>query len=275
MTQGWTRISRRTLFTYFVLSGLIFLFAPPKLTGKLQLAYARLFSWPLATGRGIMLASRDAAPAEDLGRTDYGNLRAAYRRLENDVANCQAKLEEAHKRIEELTRVRMVPSWERMGFLPADVTTVAGQAQNELIINRGRDDGVTVNQYVLALSDHCIVGRVCDVSAPYAKVRLMTDAASKIPVTIAGLDVRRVMEGHVGNVAKIRLVPATHQVRPGDLVYAAKEPGLLDVPIIAGKITACQRDPDSPELWDITVEPVCDIANLSSVAVIMPAAQVQ
>jgi len=34
-------------------------------------------------------------------------------------------------------------------------------------------------------------------------------------------------------------------------------------------VALCERNKESPLLWDITVEPVCDIETLSDVAVIV------
>jgi len=51
-------------------------------------------------------------------------------------------------------------------------------------------------------------------------------------------------------------------------VYAKKKPGVLDVPIIVGRIAQCKADPKNPELWDLTVEPACKIDALAGVYVI-------
>ena len=92
-------------------------------------------------------------------------------------------------------------------------------------------DGIAVDQFVLA--DNSIIGTVSDAGAQIAKIKLITDPASKIPVHIGTADVAGVMEGRGGNIAKIPLVSAaTYTVRQGDLVYAKKTPGLLDVPIV-------------------------------------------
>lgn len=258
------------VFTCFMLGGLICLFAPPKLTGKLQLAYARVFSWPLATGRGLTQAFRATPRADAVRGTDYTKLIAVNRRLKNHVANMQAQLKDAQKQINQLTHLRRtVPQWDRMRLLLADIITVTGQTQNELFLNRGQEDGLAVGQFIVG--DNSIIGTVSDISARRAKVKLITDPTSRIPVKIGDLDIKRVMEGRAGNIAKIRLVPAKHKIGEGDLVYAEKDPGLLDIPIIAAEVTKCRRDPDNPELWDITVRPVCDIANLRNVAVIVAA----
>jgi hypothetical protein len=39
--------------------------------------------------------------------------------------------------------------------------------------------------------------------------------------------------------------------------------------MIIGKVAECKRDDENPSLWDITVEPACDIERLNDVAVIV------
>ena len=77
------------------------------------------------------------------------------------------------------------------------------------------------------------------------------------------------MQGTGGNSAKITMIPTKHKVKEGDNVYADLKIGLLSDRVITGKITKCREDEQRPMLWDITVEPVCDIENLKSVTVII------
>ncbi len=77
------------------------------------------------------------------------------------------------------------------------------------------------------------------------------------------------MQGRGKNQAKIQLLPLKHKVKTGDKVFAGKKPGLLDTPMIAGAVTQCKRDDQNPSLWDITVEPLCELERLNSIAVII------
>jgi rod shape-determining protein MreC len=256
------------LFTWFLLGGLICLFAPASLTGKLKLAYNYVFSWPLDN---LSLASGAMAPLNAVDKTRKQETADEQQRLENHIANLRAQVQDAQDQIAQLQRLRAVPQWDRMGFVLADVTRTS-QTQDVLFINRGRKDHIAVGQYVLG--DMSVIGTISDVWAQRAVVKLITERTSKIPATVGESDLARVMDGdRSGNIAKIRLVPADHAVRVGDKVYARKVPGLLDVSIIAAKVTQCGRDPENPSMLDITVQPVCDIASLARVAAIVPAPQ--
>jgi len=266
MTQKWTRVSRRMLFTLCLLGGLLVLLSPAGLTNRLQLAYTYIFRWPLAAGQRVSLASRAIPSLRAVNDTAAGETSTKDRNLNNQIDTLKAQLADAEQEIEKLSHIRHVaPQWERMSLLRADVT-VTNQAQNVLFINRGQQDGIAVGQYVVG--DMSVIGTVAGVGARTATVRLITDQNSKILVTLGDSKMTRIMEGRKGNVARIGLVRASDPVTEGTKVYAAKKPGLLDAPFVTARVTQCRRAED-PSLLDVTVQPVCDIAALTEVMVIV------
>jgi cell shape-determining protein MreC len=72
---------------------------------------------------------------------------------------------------------------------------------------------------------------------------------------------------------QIRLIPRDRDVRKGDTVYAAPHPGILDVPIVIGKITDVKIDQDRPLLWSVWVEPIESATTLKQVMIIVPLTQ--
>ncbi len=284
MKNKWVKTSKRMMLLYGMLVGLIFLFSPPRLTGKLQLAYAHTFSGLLTTGRQLTLASRTNLPPEPRSPGDYVRALETHRRLQqqiaakearirklqNHLANREAQLTEAHRRIDELAQLRTVPEWQRMRFQPAGVISNPGQDQTELMIDRGREDGLAVGQYVLG--DLSVIGVVSDVMDQTARVKLITDPASKVPVRIEEMDAHGLMLGRGAGAAEIPGVAdqeMKRQPKAGDRVYAVRVPGFPSVPIIAGQVVSARPDADSPLLWNVTIRPVCDIPNLTTVAVII------
>ncbi|MHC4681045.1 MAG: hypothetical protein ACYTEK_20385, partial [Planctomycetota bacterium] len=76
MARKQTKTSRRMLFTWFMLTGLILLFAPRELTGKFQLAFVHVFRWPLSMGGNVALTARtqpSVEAAHERGETQYRN----------------------------------------------------------------------------------------------------------------------------------------------------------------------------------------------------------
>jgi rod shape-determining protein MreC len=241
-----------------MLSGLIFLFAPERLTNRFQFTFAHLFRWPLSIGRSITLVARTPPQTEVVSRSQYDQLR-------NHLANVIEQRDQEHKKVEQLSGLRVIPAWERMNFVLADIITARERLQNELIINRGEEDGLGVGQFVLG--DNSIIGTISGVSLRAARVRLFTNPASKIAVKIDGASAGRLMQGCGDNSAKVRMLK--DRVRVGTEVMASKKPGFLDTAMIIGRVTQCRRNDESPLLWDVEVEPVCDIEKLNSVAVIV------
>lgn len=251
-------LSRRMLFTWFMLSGFIFLFAPERLTNRFQFAFAHVFRWPLSIGRSITLVARTPAQTEVVSRRQYNQLL-------NHFANVVEQRDQEHEKVERLSGLHVLPAWERMNFVLADIITSGERLQNELIINRGKEDGLAAGQFVLG--DNSIIGTISGVSFRMARVKLFTNPTAKVAVKIDGVSAGRLMQGSGGNSAKVRMLK--QRVKVGTQVMAGKKPGFLDTPMIIARVTQCERNMGSPLLWDIEVEPVCDIEKLNSVAVIV------
>jgi cell shape-determining protein MreC len=253
-----------------MLGGFIFLFAPSGVTGKLQLAYARVFRWPLARGRGLTIAAQATPLDGSVSTADYRRLTTEHRKLRNDYDNLKAELREAQRHLDQVAGLQQSVGWPQMKLHLAHVITGHGQADGGLIIGRGPEDRVAVGQFAVSLEDRAIIGQVSDVFAETAKVKLITDPTAKLQVTIGDLQIRAVLEGRGGGIAKVPWVAVSKPVAVGHAVYVSKAPGRLDVPIIAGRVTECERDAQDPLFWDITVRPVWDPTSLTEVAVIVP-----
>ena len=148
-------------------------------------------------------------------------------------------------------------------LMPADKMTVTiSDTQAEMIINRGTDEGLASNQFVIA--DNSIIGTVSEVDTHTARIRLFTDPDSDTVVRIGNSD--RIMKGCGNNQAKVKMLK--NDLRIGIRIMASKRPGFLDTPMTIGKVVRCEHN-DQPLLWDITVEPVCNIKESDSIHVIV------
>jgi len=269
MARKRVKVSRGMLFTWFMLAGLIFLFAPENWTSRFQFAFARIFRLPLSVGRSISLSAHPPEPLTDVvGRKQYDE-------LQNHLANVTELLYQERREVERLSGLRYRLGLEGANLVPADIiTALTDKLHSKLIINRGERDGLKKDQFVLGCNS--IIGRISDVSSTEACVRLVTDPASKIEVKIAELNsgeltyvAKGLLCGSGTNKVKIPLLSIDHKVKVGDIVYACKKPGFLGAAMIVGKVTQCKNDDKEPLLWDITVEPACDLQMLKSVDVII------
>ena len=123
MARQQIKISRRMLFTWFMLGGLIFLLAPQSLTNKFQLTFAYIFRRPLSIGRSISLSAR-AQPqhTETVSRRKYNQ-------LQNYLANITEELNQERQRVEKLSKLRNRYSLEGAGLMFADVITAASDGR--------------------------------------------------------------------------------------------------------------------------------------------------
>ncbi|MHC4790034.1 MAG: rod shape-determining protein MreC [Planctomycetota bacterium] len=261
MAKKQVKIPNKILLAWFILAGFIILLAPQSLTNKLQFAFARIFCSPLNIGRNISLSAHTQHSL-----TEVVSL-SKYNKLRNHLANVNQWLHQERQKVEKLSGLRDRPVWKGTNFILADIITFSGSSNNNLIINRGENDGLAKGQFVL--SDYGIIGTISDVDYRTSQVSLITEPGSRIPVNIAKLETGAIMKGNGNNSAKLQWLSIKHKIKVGDVVYAQKKPGFLDTPIVAGTVAQCKQDTVNPLLWDITVKPACDVKKLNSVTVIV------
>jgi cell shape-determining protein MreC len=247
------------LFIWFMLTGFIFLFAPQNLTSKFQLAFVHIFRWPLSIGGDLALTAQIQQPLT-------GAVSRSETHYRNYIANLEETLAREREKFKKLYGLYNTYVWEGADFVLADVITATVEgSRNELTIDCRKTNGLAKGQFVLG--DESIIGTISDVfpQISKAKVELVTDPTSRIPVEIAGL--KNIMKGSGNNSAKIEMVKS--EIKVGENVFALKKPGYLDAPMIVGKVTECNRNQKNPSLWDVTVVPACNIEQLEDVAVII------
>jgi rod shape-determining protein MreC len=245
------------VFIWFMIAGFIFLFAPQTITNRFQFAFARIFRWPLSAGRSISLSAPPRQPRTDLVS------RRQYNQLQNHADNLNEALIRGRQKFKRLYGLYNRYVWEGVEFVVAEVITASPDGPScELIINCGQNNGLAKGQFVLG--DNSIIGTISDVSSHEARIKLITDLTSSVPVKIGQF--RAVMKGSGDGLAKIEL--AKHKAKVGLSVVAVK-PGLLDSPMKVGTVAKCQSNDEHPLLWDITVKPACDVQKLTDVAVII------
>jgi len=250
------------LFTWFMLTGLILLFAPQEFTGKFQLAFVHVFRWPLSVGGNFALTARTQQPSAEEASA---RVETQYR---NYVANLEQTLNQQRQDFERLYGLHNTYVWQGVDFALADVVTATiDGSRNALTIDCRKPDGLAKGQFVLG--DECVIGTIADVFPQIGKaeVKLITDSTSRIPVKIGTM--RSIMTGAGNNSARIEQLKLDREVKIGENVFALGQPGFLDAPIIVGKVSRCERNTRNASVWDVTVEPACDIKKIEDVAVII------
>jgi len=184
MARRQVNVSKPMLFVWLLLAGLIVLFTPSSVTSKFQFAFVRVFSWPLSMGRSMSLAAVPSHSGVDAAS------KLEYDQLQNHLQNVLAWSEETQSKYNKLAGVRgRFPALSGAAFVGADIIKgISGGAKSTIIINRGKNDGVALGQFVLA--QNSIIGTVSYVDGRLSHVKLITDATSMIAVSVKPADIK-------------------------------------------------------------------------------------
>jgi len=263
-------LSPGLLFVALLLAGLILLWLPQQLTCRLNFLFVRVFEPFLRLGR-VVEAQRVQQIAGAGGQTVDA---AEYERLWKAYQNLSAQYQTLHQEYETLARFRREVPLPWAGLVLAEVCSSVRGVRQELIINKGADHGLAAGQMVLSEKGDCVLGVVQEVSSRLSRVRLLTDPSMTLEVRIRRQGAEKEYAGRMlgdgKNGCRIPLLPRDYDIRQGDVVYAAPQPGILEMPLVVGQCVQVQPDEEHPLLWDITVRPAADAYTQKVVAVIVP-----
>jgi len=267
MTHKKIKASNPVLFAGLLIIGIVIFLLPQGLNNKLNFLFFKLFNPVLSIGRNTTPEIFRPAPSSKdfVTRREYDRLWIAYKNLYADLVI-------EHKRFDKLAQIRsQLPKPGPKLVLAGVISSPVSGFRNELIINKGSDDGIKTGQYVLG--ENSIVGTIKQTSQSQAKIRLITDENHKVKVRIwrwgRKKNILAQMCGDGKNCCKIPLISREHDVKIGDTVYAAVQPGFLEAPRAIGEVSALKLDENSPLLWDITVTPAYDVEKLTDVAIVI------
>lgn len=183
-------------------------------------------------------------------------LREENRRLL--VANAKNRaLEIENKLLSRLLNYAVPPE---ASFVTAKVIAEEGSAfAHSLIVYTGGNPNLRKGQVVLG--QRGVIGRVEKVSRNYAKIFLVNDINSKIPVMIEATRVRGVLSGENDVLPKMLFVPQDEKVNVGDKVVTSGIGGVFPAGVPVGKVITVDKK-------NIVVKPWDNLNNLEYVQII-------
>lgn len=111
------------------------------------------------------------------------------------------------------------------GFVTARVVAeTRGPFARSALVNAGSLKGVREGQ--VAVNADGLVGRTVDVNERAARVLLLTDLSSRVPVLI-GTAARAVLRGDNSELLRVEFLPREMTIKPGDVVTTSGDDGLL------------------------------------------------
>lgn len=138
--------------------------------------------------------------------------------------------------------------------------------RQELVINRGKSDGVFQGQVVL--DAHGVIGQVVAVGSMTSHVLLITDASFALSVRDNRNGLRSILSGSgQSNEMHLRYVPSSSDVKKGDLLVSTGLEGRFPSGYPVARVTQVTRSKGSPFLT-ITAQPEAHINRASHVLLV-------
>jgi rod shape-determining protein MreC len=261
-------LSNGSLFTTWLIAGIVILLLPQSVSSKVWDVFRNVFNPILQIERPV----HDGNPQRSL-KPGEAVTRQQYTELWKDHNNLKATLRELHDDYNRLAAIRTQLPASYGGLVTAKVVGTLSSYRHVVVINKGLNDRIAPGQYVLSAKKNSVIGVVHEATERNAKIRLLTDSNQGIEIRIVNDSKNRDIPGHMfGNgksAGKIQMIPRERRVEEGDVVFASALPGVLNVPVVIGWISEAVPDEEHPLLWNITVEPAEDMTQLDEVAVII------
>jgi rod shape-determining protein MreC len=128
-----------------------------------------------------------------------------------------------------------------------------------ILIAGGAHDGLSRGQ--AAMVGPGLVGRITELGAVSARVLLITDLNSRVPVILEGTRTHAILAGDNSSRPYLLYLPKAASVNIGDRVVTAGHDGVFPTGLAIGKIVSIENG-------EIRVEPIADLERLEYVSVV-------
>ena len=123
----------------------------------------------------------------------------------------------------------------RAKYIAARVIGDSGGAfVRSMLINSGRRDGLAKGQ--AAMTGHGLAGRVTSVGLRSARILLITDINSRVPVIVQASRDRAILAGDNSQLPRLVFLPSNASVNSGDIVVTSGHGGIFPAGLPIGRI---------------------------------------
>ena len=154
-------------------------------------------------------------------------------------------------------------------FISAKIIAESGDNFTHILfIYIGNED---VKKGQILLGDESVIGRIDAVSGSYAKVILVTDINSKIPVVVERTRARGILSGDNTSMPSLIFTRSTADIQEGDVIVTSGVGGMFPAGLPIGFVSSAQNN-------EIKVETLADISRIEYVRIVdygLTAAQVE
>ncbi|MCB2116254.1 MAG: rod shape-determining protein MreC [Rhodobacteraceae bacterium] len=142
------------------------------------------------------------------------------------------QLEQQNAKLLAQNQVRLDPKLTSVsGVVMADSGSPFRQS---VLLNVGSRDGIMDGW--ATMDGLGLVGRISGVGQTTARVILLTDASSRIPVTVQPSGQRAMLVGDNSPAPPVEFIEAPEQVRPGDRVISSGDGGVFPAGLLVGQV---------------------------------------
>lgn len=142
------------------------------------------------------------------------------------------QLEQKNAKLLDLNKVRLDPA---LTFVTGVVLADSGSPfRQSVLLNVGDRDGITDGW--ATMDGIGLVGRISGVGQNTARVILLTDSNSRIPVTIQPSGQKALLSGDNTATPPIEFLESPEQVRPGDRVVSSGDGGVFPAGLLVGQV---------------------------------------
>ncbi len=142
------------------------------------------------------------------------------------------QLEQENARLLDLNNVQLDP---RLTYVTGVVMADSGSPfRQSVLINVGSRDGI-VDGWA-AMDGLGLVGRISGVGDRTARVVLLTDTSSRIPVTVQPSGQRALLIGDNSATPYVDFIEAPDRVRPGDRILTSGDGGVFPAGLLVGQL---------------------------------------
>jgi len=135
---------------------------------------------------------------------------------------------------------KLVPE-PAISFVTARVIADSGGAYaRSVMVNAGRDNGVARGQ--AAMTGEGLVGRVAEVGSRAARILLITDLNSRVPVVVDGTRQRAILAGDNSARPSLRYADAGGTMRIGDRIVTSGQGGVFPPGLPVGVVASVDSE---------------------------------
>jgi len=241
---NWAFVTSNLSFLFFLVLAIVIMIASRAQVGLFDSAREAVND---AAAPIYELAAQPAAMVKRWGQ-GFGSLVDLYeenQRLREENARLIAKqnelveLERKVARYEELLKAQTDPS---VGSVAARVIADAsGPFVHTVLINAGHNQGIAKGQAVV--DDLGLIGRVIASGNHSARILLLTDLNSRIPVMVEGVNLKAILTGDNSVRPSLEYLPAGAKIPAGARVVTTPDGGVFPPGIPVGVVAGNSRSP--------------------------------